>query len=99
MTLGRPGSGTGTLIGWPVFSVLMSAAATASGAPACPDPAAAARKAFFRLFHPTPAASNGEGTAVGDAAARKPRPGRIRPVPNRLFKVSEQATASPARSK
>src|SRR5580704_6021166 len=98
MTFARPGSGTGTLIGRLVFSVLIRATATANGAPACPDPPAAARNALMLSFHTSPADNNGGGTAAGEAADRNPRPVMIRPVPNRLSKVSAQATASPNRS-
>src|SRR6478609_8575832 len=98
MTLARPGWGTGTDIGWLLRSVLISAAATASGAPLWPEPAASARNALRLVFHTSPAASSGGGTADGEAAARNPRPGRMRPVPNRLSMVRAQATALPSRS-
>src|ERR1035437_10630255 len=44
------------------------------------------------------AASSGGATRFGEAASRKPMPGTTRPVPNRLFMLSAQATALPLRS-
>src|ERR1700712_5345074 len=49
-------------------------------------------------FQTSPADSSGGCTAAGEAAARMPRPGMIRPVPNKLSIVSAHATAFPDRS-